>query len=155
MPTKEKIIEDKNFTTDTLSKQVRNLTYGLLGIMWAFLIGNTQFTQSIVNHYHNYLIASFVLSILTLLCDYLQYFAGQHYADILIKESEGEKLAEKSYNRNNSLRKFRENAFYAKQVLLVINVAIAIVLLVQVFNMNHDAFGVNAVFSAPVLKQGK
>jgi len=122
MAKKADIIDDKNFLSDTLSTQVRYVTFSVLGIAWGFFVGNTDFTGKFVNEHHKGLVLLFALSVLTLLADYLQYWAGYSYAAKLIKNMEQDGRQEMSYNRTHLLYRLRESCFFAKQGLLVINV---------------------------------
>lgn len=122
MAKKADIIDDKNFLSDTLSTQVRYVTFSVLGIAWGFFVGNTDFTRKFVDDHHKGLVLLFVLSILTLLADYVQYWSGYLYDAELIKKMEKEKLQEVSYDRTHFLYKLRALCFVAKQLLLMISV---------------------------------
>ena len=133
MPNKTAIIEEKQFLSDTLSTQVRYITFGALGIVWGFFIGNTDFTKDLVGKHHQYLTVIFLLSILTLVCDYLQYLLGYLYTSGLITDMELKGTKECFYNKNDPKYKLRNWCFGGKQVFLGINLITLIFLLATVF----------------------
>lgn len=119
---KEKILDEKSFLSDTLSTQVRYVTLGVLGIVWGFFVGNTDFARIFVGAHHRGLVVLLALSIATLFVDYLQYLSG--YADNarLIRDMEAKNIAETSYDKTHWLYRMRGYCFWIKQALLFGNI---------------------------------
>src|SRR5262245_39469298 len=69
--TEETIFEDLNFSTDRLSTQVRQISFGVLAIIWAILIGDANVGVNI-----RYSLALAALAVITMLLDLIQYVAA-------------------------------------------------------------------------------
>jgi hypothetical protein len=74
MPSQEEIVfEDLNFSTDRLSAVAREISLGVLAIVWALLVGENAVSVGITKEQLLGLAAS---SIITMLLDFSQYIAA-------------------------------------------------------------------------------
>jgi len=70
---KERIYEDLNFASDTVSSQVRQISLGVLALVWALLVGEDKLDLTLGPR-PLLLVAS--LSVLTMMVDFGQYVAA-------------------------------------------------------------------------------
>jgi hypothetical protein len=72
-PQKIRVLEDLNFATDRLSTEVRQISLGLLGLIWALLVGEAKLSIAVDT---KPLLVVAALSILAMVIDFIQYIAG-------------------------------------------------------------------------------
>lgn len=130
MPDLKGFQDDLDFTADRLSSQVRAISLGLLGVTWAILIGESTLFKHISAEVGHWLFRVGALSILALLCDFLQYAFGYIYTDSLRRVLEAKKLKELDYDYRHPLWLLRRGMFWLKQAIVVVAVVLFIVVLI-------------------------
>jgi hypothetical protein len=119
------IIDESQHLSTQISSQVRQISIGLLAVMWAIFIGRETIippTSAVsATELAIYLLIICGLSVLTLFLDFLQYVAGYFYVDRKIKDllRKGEKEGDYDIDAFYMARCF---CYWAKQVILLINV---------------------------------
>ena len=73
MPNLKEYIKEKAFVSDRISTQVRIIAIGLLATSWSLLIGQINISKDILQCSRVHFILIIILSILTLVFDFLQY----------------------------------------------------------------------------------
>ena len=130
MPDLKAFLEDLDFTADRLSSQVRAIAFGLLGVTWSILIGESTLFKQISHNLGVWLFRVGTLSILALFCDFLQYASGYVYSNHLRRSLEAKKLKDLSYDYHHPLWRFRMGMFWLKQIILIIAVVLFLVALI-------------------------
>ncbi len=130
MPDLKGFQDDLDFTADRLSTQVRAISLGLLGVTWAILIGESTLFRHISEGIGQWLFRVGALSILALLCDFLQYAFGYIYTDKLRRILEAKKLKELDFNYRHPLWLLRRSMFWLKQAIVIIAVVLFICVLI-------------------------
>lgn len=72
-PQKVRVLDDLNFATDRLSTEVRQISLGLLALVWALLVGEAKLSIAVEV---KFLLVVAALSILAMAIDFVQYIAG-------------------------------------------------------------------------------
>jgi hypothetical protein len=72
-PQKTRVLDDLNFATDRLSAEVRQISLGLLALIWALLVGEVKLN---IAADAKLLLIVAALAILAMVIDFIQYIAG-------------------------------------------------------------------------------
>lgn len=70
---KARVLEDLNFSSDRLSTEVREISLGLLALVWALLVGEVKLNAPDSTRI---LLVIAAVAVLTMLFDFLQYLGG-------------------------------------------------------------------------------
>ncbi len=124
----EDIIERYEAFSNQISVQVRLISYGLLGVMWAIVISSEKLipTEGILTPdmvYINFFSIALV-AVLTLTLDFLQNIIGVVHSKKLLSKADAELSEKISINPNDALYKTAHLLFWLKQILLVVNLII-------------------------------
>ena len=120
MPTLEKVIEDLNWVCDRISTQVRTISIGLLAITWGLLIGKPEISQPLPLWLKKNLLVIGILTLFTMLVDFLQYLFGFFIIEGLRKSMEKNKQTEAVYDYGTITYKLRKICFGLKLILVII-----------------------------------
>jgi hypothetical protein len=117
MPKLEEAREHMKELSGQLSERTRTVSGGIIAIWWAVLVGETNDTSSYLS---KALLVPVLLSGLSILLDFCQYFVGYQMTR---DESRAAELAEArsfKYDRNSFRYRLRDNLFYVKQVVMAV-----------------------------------
>ena len=115
MPSRDTIIERRNFFSDRVSAQVRLIATGILLTCWGFLTGTIPLSHS--KDFKNYLITVAAISLLSLFFDFLQYIFAFINIDRVLTEMQRTN-AETGEFKYDWLYKTAKGLFWAKQACL-------------------------------------
>lgn len=72
-PQKARVLEGLNFTSDRLSTQVRQISFGILALVWAVFAGEAKINAASITRG---LLITAALAVLTMTVDFMQYIEG-------------------------------------------------------------------------------
>lgn len=124
MPSLQEIRADLRTSSDRMSAQVRTITLGLLIVSWGLLIGESTLSKEISAESRTSLLLVGLMAILTMVLDFLQYVFAYWDSNRLHGEAEQSGKTEAKYNKNSWSYKLRMGLFWAKQILVVLTVAV-------------------------------
>ena len=121
MPELDKIISEKNFVTDRISTHVRIIAICLLATTWSLLIGQVNIFINILPCFRIHFILISILSILTLVFDFLQYKFSYSNIYKKITKMKNENIDEGDYDED-IYYKLSIFCFKSKQLTLLVGV---------------------------------
>ena len=124
MPSLQEIRADLRTSSDRMSAQVRTITLGLLIVSWGLLIGESTLSKEISAESRTSLLLVGLMAVLTMVLDFLQYVFAYWDSNRLHGEAEQSGKTEAKYNKNSWSYKLRMGLFWAKQILVVLTVAV-------------------------------
>ena len=126
---RQKIQEDKDFTSSRVSESARYIGFGLAAATIAFLTSDAAFAKKIIVNYESWILVASSFGCATILFDYFHYICGY-----LSSEDAGQNRAgDYGYLTQSYLYRARRWFFWAKQCSAVIGAMIFIgVLLVAI-----------------------
>lgn len=124
MPSLQEIRADLRTSSDRMSAQVRTITLGLLIVSWGLLIGESTLSKEISAESRTSLLLVGLMAVLTMVLDFLQYVFAYWDSNRLHGEAEQSGKTEAKYNKNSCSYKLRTGLFWAKQILVVLTVAV-------------------------------
>jgi hypothetical protein len=137
---KSRIQDELNFASDRLSSQVRTTALGSLALSWGLLVGESQTAKSAANDLKWNLLAVGSLAVLALFLDFLQYLAGYLNArkafESVVVDANGKEVGQ--YDAKAWSYRFRRFFFYAKMIVLAINVGWLLFALGRWLILNHQ-----------------
>lgn len=129
----EKIIEELQFISNRISKQVRTISISVLAIVWLFLAGgsDTPVLPSTPNKSLLFISGSFAMAVL--LIDYFQYLFAYINSDQLRRKAENANKKKAAYDYTALLYRLRITAFWLKQILTLAAVSFLAVAVFKTF----------------------
>src|ERR1700724_745418 len=99
MPKKADVLKQWDFVSDRLSTQVRTIAFGVLIFAWGVLVSESTVIEDLAQRFGRQLIAVVVLTVLVMLCDFLQYVAGYWNVSKLVSEMASSQAEEGQYDQ--------------------------------------------------------
>ena len=121
MPNLKEYIKEKAFVSDRISTQVRIIAIGLLATTWSLLIGQINISKDILQCSRVHFILIIILSILTLVFDFLQYTFSYSNIYKKITKMKNENIDEGDYDED-IYYKLSIFCFKSKQLTLLVGV---------------------------------
>jgi hypothetical protein len=130
MPSLNEIIAELQFLSDRLSVQARAVAFGLLGVTWAILIGESVFLRKLSEQLGQRLLTVGALCLGSLLLDSMQYVIAYWHVNRTRASAESQSLTQIEYPRNG-LRALRTILFWTKQVVILVAVVLFLIVIVR------------------------
>lgn len=108
MPSREQIVAELNYLSETISGKVWTIAVGVLAFCWAFLVNQ----QGPIDA--GALLPAVALALLALFMDMAQYLAGLLYNRRLLRHMEDAGVSQMSYDRHHPFYVVRQAAFVGK-----------------------------------------
>ena len=121
MPNLKEYITEKSFVSDRISTQVRIIAIGLLATTWSLLIGQINISRDILQCSRVHFILISILSILTLVFDFLQYKFSYSNIYKKIMKMKNENIDEEDYDED-IYYKLSTFFFKNKQRIIIVGV---------------------------------
>jgi hypothetical protein len=131
MPNQKELVEELNFSSHTLSTQVRTIAFGALVFAWGLLAGESPSARSVAGQFGVHLILVGLLAIVTMFFDFIQYIAAYENARALYNEMNATHKEELDYDEKGRLFEVRFYLFYVKMASLAITVSLLLYVLVR------------------------
>jgi hypothetical protein len=128
MASLDKLREDLDYLTTTITERVRVIDGGIIAVWWGSLIGKDAIT-GILPHS---LLAPTCIAAVSLLFDFLQYVFPYISSRGLLYKLEREHATQFQYDINNPVYKLRAFFFHSKYILMVVALIWLIVALAKV-----------------------
>lgn len=122
MADKNQLLEELNYLTELLSKRSRFLAAGVAVFCWGYVLANITGNKLSGVFVTNHLFMPMALSIMSLLLDIFQYWAGYIQIRKNLHEMEGNDRDRVTFDNSSILFKLRMGAFYGKQILVLVSV---------------------------------
>lgn len=129
MPTKKDLNEELDFLTGMLSAQARTTSLGILVFVWGLLVSDSAFAEDLKRRFARQLIATALLAIGVIFCDFLQYLSGYKLVRGTQLQMESSRGDEIQYDLDSWYYTLRLFFFWAKIFLLMV-ATIALIALV-------------------------
>jgi hypothetical protein len=122
---KQKIQEDKDFTSARISESARYVGFGLAALTVAMLTSDAAFPKRLIAAHGNFVILASAFGCITVISDYLHYLFG-YYAS---EEAAGNVSGDFGYRTQSLFYKLRRGFFWTKQIFAVVGACIFIAIL--------------------------
>ncbi len=73
---RQRIQEDKDFTSARISESVRYIGFGLAAVTMVFLTSDANFPKKVLAHYQSFVLLCSAFGCVTIVLDYLHYLVG-------------------------------------------------------------------------------
>lgn len=123
---RQKIQEDKDFTSARVSESARYIGFGLGAASVAFLTSDAAFSRMLISNYKTGVMAAAAFGCLTILLDYFHYILGYMSSEQAGRNSAGDY----GYLTGSGLYRSRRWFFWLKQFTAVLGALIFIAVLV-------------------------
>jgi hypothetical protein len=122
---RQKIQDDKDFTSARISESVRYIGFGLAAITMALLTSDASFPKRLISHFEGFVLFASALGCLAIVLDYLQYVCGYLASEDAGRNREGDY----GYLTQSPSYKARRLLFVSKQIVAIVGAGIFIVIL--------------------------
>lgn len=126
MPSKKDLAQELNFLSGLLSERIRFLAAGTLAFCWAFIIEGFASGEGEAFLKPLYALPPMMFSLLGLIADFLQYWAGYRLNVVLLRKLEREGSDDIPYYRSQLYYRLREIMFHTKIFLVCTSVLLLI-----------------------------
>ena len=124
---RQKIQEDKDFTSARISESVRYIGFGLAAISVAFLTSDASFPKKMISHYEGVVLLVSAFGCLAIVLDYLHYLCGYLSSEEAGRNKEGDF----GYLTRSRFYRARRWFFATKQIVAVCGALIFIIVLLS------------------------
>jgi hypothetical protein len=122
---RQKIQDDKDFTSARISESARYIGFGLAALTMAFLTSDAAFPKQLIARYEGYILLASAFGCLTIVLDYLHYLTGYISSEAAGQNKEGDF----GYLTQSTFYKARRWFFIAKQIVALSGAMIFIIVL--------------------------
>jgi hypothetical protein len=124
---RQKIQEDKDFTSARISESARYIGFGLAAITMALVTSDATFPKRLMSHFEAFILFASALGCLAILLDYLHYVCGYLASEDAGRNREGDY----GYLTQSTFYKARRWFFVSKQIVAIVGAVIFIVILLS------------------------
>lgn len=122
---RQKIQEDKDFTSARISESARYIGFGLAAITMALITSDAALPKRMMSHYEGFVLFASALGCLAILLDYLHYVCGYLASEDAGRNREGDY----GYLTQSGFYRARRWFFVSKQIVAILGAVIFITVL--------------------------
>lgn len=116
MDMKERVLEEKRHVSSKISDLCRYIAFGLVAVVYSLLTSESKFSIDLIASHKYILILSAFFAVVTILLDYLQFFAGYLSVNIALNNSQ----SHYHYDSKTLSYKTRSVCFHFKQITVIV-----------------------------------
>jgi hypothetical protein len=122
---RQKIQEDKDFTSARISESSRYIGFGLAALTMALLTSDAEFPKRIMMHYEGFILCASAFGCVAIVLDYLHYLFGYLASEDAGRNRDGDY----GYLTQSTFYKARRWLFVSKQIVALLGAGIFIIVL--------------------------